>query len=438
MSRKITKLETLEQLPTRKRVAAYARVSCRKDEMLHSLAAQISAYSTLIQSRSDWEYVGVYADEAETGTKDSRPEFQRLIADCRAGLIDMVITKSISRFARNTVTLLETVRELKDLGICVYFDEQNIYTGSSDGELMLTILASYAQEESRSASENQKWKIRKDYNEGKPSNYMSIYGYDYNAGKLTVIPEEARVVQMIFDDYLSGLGMNSIMKKLTQLGIPTKCGGRWTENTVCSILKNEKFIGDLCLQKGFIVDHITKHHKKNKGELPKYYVKDNHPAIIEKATFEAVQAEMASRAAKINRPREFTFNEFSGIIGCGRCGANFRRKVNNAGTKYAKVVWACATYTNRGKEMCSAKQIPEGILKVKSAEALELAEHDPEKFTANINAITVPNDGILVFAFNDGTERTLIWENLSRRESWTDEMKQAARERALRGGEQNG
>ena len=299
MSRKITKLETLEQLPTRKRVAAYARVSCRKDEMLHSLAAQISAYSTLIQSRSDWEYVGVYADEAETGTKDSRPEFQRLIADCRAGLIDMVITKSISRFARNTVTLLETVRELKDLGICVYFDEQNIYTGSSDGELMLTILASYAQEESRSASENQKWRIRKDYNEGKSSNYMSIYGYDHSAGELTVIPEEAKVVQMIFNDYLAGLGINAIMKKLIRLKKPTKRGEQWTEGTVWSILKNEKF-------------------------------------------------------------------------------------------------------------------------------------------TANINAIRIPADGILVFKFKDNTELALTWENPSRRESWTDEMKQAARERALEGRRKNG
>ena len=278
MSRKITKLEAIEQLSSRKRVAAYARVSCGKDEMLHSLAVQVSAYSTLIQSRADWEYVGVYADEAETGTKESRPEFQRLIGDCRAGLIDMIITKSISRFARNTVTLLETVRELKNLGICVYFDEQNIYTDSSDGELMLTILASYAQEESRSASENQKWKIRKDYNEGKPSNYMSIYGYNHRDGTLTIIPEEAEVVRMIFNEYLLGLGINAIMKKLIRLKIPTKRGGEWTEGTVWSILRNEKYIGDLCLQKGYVVDHIGKRRKRNKGELAKYYIEDNHPA----------------------------------------------------------------------------------------------------------------------------------------------------------------
>ena len=152
MGRKITKLPQTAQLPKRLRVAAYARVSCGKDEMLHSLAAQVSFFSNLIQSNPEWEYVGVYADEAETGTKGSRPEFQRLIADCRASRIDLVLTKAISRFARNTVTLLETVRELKDLGVGVYFEEQNLHSLSGDGELMLTILASYAQEESRSVS----------------------------------------------------------------------------------------------------------------------------------------------------------------------------------------------------------------------------------------------------------------------------------------------
>jgi len=425
------------QLPSRQRVAAYARVSCGKDEMLHSLAAQVSFYSNLIQGKPEWEYVGVYADEAETGTKDSRPEFQRLIADCRSGRIDLVLTKSISRFARNTVTLLETVRELKNLGVGVFFEEQNLHSLSGDGELMLTILASYAQEESRSVSENCKWRIRKDFKEGKPSNNIRIYGYEYKAGKLTVIPEEAKVVRMIFADYLSGLGKNAIMKKLVRLGVPTKCGGRWSESTVGSILTNEKFIGDMCLQKGFIADHITKHWKPNNGELAKYYVEDSHEAIIDKETFEAVQAEMARRAAKANHPRKLTFSEFSGVITCGRCGAKFRKKVNAIGTKYAKVTWACATYTYRGKHECAAKRIPEDILKEKCAEALGLAEYDPAVFTARVAGITVPDDGVLVFTFKDGSERTVTWENRSRRESWTDEMKQAARERTM-GGADNG
>jgi len=228
VERKITKLPLAPQVLTRQRTAAYARVSCDKDAMLHSLAAQVSFYSDLIQSRPDWEYIGVYADEALTGTKGDRPEFQRLIADCRAGRIDFIITKSISRFARNTVDLLETVRELKSLGVGVFFEEQNINSLSGDGELMLTILAAYAQEESRSVSENCKWRIRKDFNEGKPAGYMHVYGYDYKAGKLTIVPEEAEVVRMIFADYLSGMGRNAIMKKLIALGIPTKCGGRWS------------------------------------------------------------------------------------------------------------------------------------------------------------------------------------------------------------------
>jgi DNA invertase Pin-like site-specific DNA recombinase len=414
-------------------VAGYARVSCGKDEMLHSLAAQVSHYSGLIQSRPEWEYVGVYADEALTGTKDTRPEFQRLIADCRAGRTDLVLTKSISRFARNTVTLLETVRELKALGIGVLFEEQGIHTLGADGELMLTILAGYAQEESLSTSENCKWRIRKDFREGKPSGHIRMYGYDFKDGKLTVIPEEADVVRMIFADYLGGMGKPAIVKKLTRLGVPTKGGGRWNESTIGGILANEKFIGDMCLQKGFITDHITKRHKPNKGELPKYYVEGSHEAIISRDTFDAVQAERARRAAKVNRPAPRVFSEFSGVIRCGRCGARFRRSINGAGTKYAKVTWACMTYIHRGKDECPARRIPEDILKAKCAEVLGLSEYNSEAFTATVAAIHVPADGALTFILKDGTEWTISWEHRSRRESWTDEMKAAAKAKSKEG-----
>ena len=188
MGRKITKLAVSEPIPTRERVAAYARVSCGKDEMLHSLAAQVSYYKEFIQSQSGWDFAGVYADEAVTGTKDNRVEFVRMLADCQSGKIDRVITKSISRFARNTVTLLETVRGLGELGIDVFFEEQNLHTASADGELLLTILASYAQEESRSVSENCKWRIRKDYQEGKLTGGVHMYGYDFRDGMLVVNP----------------------------------------------------------------------------------------------------------------------------------------------------------------------------------------------------------------------------------------------------------
>lgn len=430
MGRKVTKIEARTAMPTRKRVAAYARVSCGKDEMLHSLAAQVSFYSDLIQSRPDWEFAGVFADEAETGTKDSRPEFQKLIAECLARKVDMVITKSISRFARNTVMLLETVRNLKERDVDVYFEEQNIHTESADGELMLTILASYAQEESRSVSENCKWRYRNGFKEGKPSNNIRIFGYDYKNCHLTVIPEEAEVVRMIFADYLSGMGKNAIMKKLTKLGVPTKTGGRWSESTIGSILSNEKFIGDMRLQKGFISDHITKRIKPNRGELPMYYVEGTHEAIIDKETFAAAQEEIERRAAQSHHPKIKTLSEFSGIIHCARCGANFCKKVNGIGTKYAKVTWACRTFTYRGKHECAAKRIPEDILKSKCAEVLGLPEYNLDKFKAKVAAITVPDDGVLIFEFYDRTQMTVMWENPSRRESWTDDMKAAARERA--------
>lgn len=192
------------------RTAAYARVSSGKDAMLHSLSAQVSYYNSLIQSNPEWLFCGVYADEALTGTKDNRENFQRLLSECRAGRIDLIITKSISRFARSTVTMLETVRELKELAVDVYFEEQNIHSISPDGEFMLTLLGSYAQEESYSASENQKWRIRKDFEQGRLGS-ITILGYERNSdGTLIIVPEEAEIVRMIFNDFLSGMGKNAI------------------------------------------------------------------------------------------------------------------------------------------------------------------------------------------------------------------------------------
>ena len=203
------------KIPQRKRVAAYARVSSGKDAMLHSLSAQVSYYSDLIQNHSGWQYAGVYADEALTGTRDNRENFQRLLADCRDGMIDMVITKSISRFARNTITLLETVRELKTMGVDVYFEEQNIHSLSADGELMLTILASYAQEESLSVSENQKWRVRHNFENGMPWN-GTVLGYRYNQGTFEIEPEEAEIVRFIFGSYSNGTGATTIAKILNE------------------------------------------------------------------------------------------------------------------------------------------------------------------------------------------------------------------------------
>ena len=428
MSRTIRKITHLPSLPHRKQVAAYTRVSSGKDAMLHSLSAQVSYYSNLIQQNPGWGYAGVYVDEAVTGTKDARDDFRRLLEVCLAGKIDLILTKSISRFARNTVTLLETIRELKTLGVDVFFEEQNLHSIGADGELMLTILASYAQEESRSVSENCKWRIRNEFKKGNPTCGILMYGYDYHDGTLAINPQEADVVRMIYADYLSGMGKNAIMRKLVSLHIPTKQGGRWATNTVVSILTNEKLTGDMCLQKYYVTDHLTKRKKRNSGQLPRYYVEGSHDGIISHETFEAVRAEMTRRSQNYKHPvTKPEWSEFTGLLTCRRCGAHFRRKINACGTKYAKPTWTCMTYSYRGKEHCQAKRIPEDILKQKSAEVMGLDAYNSKRFKETVSSITVPDDGILVFMFRDGTERTVTWENRSRRESWTPEMREAAR-----------
>jgi len=437
MDRIITKTaQTAPILPAKLRVAAYARVSSGKDAMLQSLAAQVSYYSNLIQRRPDWEYAGVYADEALTGAKESRPEFQRLLADSEGGRIDIILTKSISRFARNTVTLLETVRKLKRLGVDVYFEEQNIHSLSSDGELMLTILASYAQEESLSASENCKWRIRNKFKEGIPTS-LRIYGYDYVGGKLFVNPKETEVVKMIYADYLGGMGKNAIMRKLLSLGISTKGNATWSESTVDHILRDEKYTGNMLLQKTYSENHLTKAKRINRGEFPMYYAEGTHEAIISMEIFKAVQNELARRAKQhMPNPRTPIFSEFTGKIHCGICEANFRRKINNAGTKYANPVWSCSTYNSKGKAYCASMQIPEKILTETATAVLGIGAYNPVVFSEKIKEIQVPESGVLVFVFTDGSQVTCTWEHKSRSESWTDEMRVAAREKA-KGGRQD-
>ena len=412
------------------RTAAYARVSSGKDAMLHSLSAQVSYYNSLIQNNPEWLFCGVYADEALTGTKDNRENFQKLISECRAGNIDLIITKSISRFARNTVTLLETIRELKELGVDVYFEEQNIHSISPDGEFMLTLLGSYAQEERYSASENQKWRIRKDFEQGRLGS-ITMLGYERNAdGTLIIVPEEAEIVRMIFNDFLSGMGKNAIANKLLAMGVPTKGGGIWTAWSIRRILKNEKYCGDLLLQKSYRENHITKRKMPNHGELPQYYVEEAHEAIIGKDTFQQVQELLKMKRDYFtpNNPTTGTY-PFTGIIHCGCCGKYYRRKVQRYRT-----TWICWTYNARGKKFCpESKQIPEDILYDKCCEVLELPEFDAEVFRAEIEDILVPKANVLTFLFKDGHEQTVHWEDHSRSEAWTAEKRSQAAECGKKG-----
>ena len=430
MTRTITKTKfPPAPLPSLTRVAAYARVSSGKDEMLHSLAAQVSYYSEHIQKHPGWLYSGVYADEAITGTKDNRPEFQRMIADCRQGKIDSIITKSISRFARNTVTLLETVRELKALGIDVYFEEQNIHTLSGEGELMLTILASYAQEESLSVSENCKWRIRQDFSKGKPGN-IKVFGYDLVDGQLEINTQEAETVRMIFADYLSGMGKNAIVKKLRDQGIPTMTNRNLQVNTIHTILRDEKYTGQLLMQKTFRSDHLNKIKKVNNGELLQYCIDDAHPPIIPANIFDKVQQEIARREKKyMPQPRTPIFSEFTGKIQCGICGASFRRKIVNAGTRFATAKWACSSYNTHGISACCMKPIPEDVLKRLAREVLGIDTYEQDTVASNIQKIIIQKFGEIEFHILDGRRELKTWRYPSRKDSWTDEMKQAAKQR---------
>ena len=300
MNMVITKIEAIPIIPKRIKVAAYARVSSGKEAMLNSLATQVSYYKRLIQNKHNWEFVGVYADKAITGTKDLRDEFQALLKDARAGKIDMIITKSISRFARNTVTLLEVVRELKDLNVDVYFEEQNIHTNSGEGEMILTFLATFAQEESRSVSENMKWRISKDFKAGLIWGGNSSLGYRLKDKKLYVVEDEAETVRLIYKLYLEGNADERICDILNLQGIKPYKAKKWNRSSVIKILTNYNYTGDLILQKTYRDNHLTKTMCINNGEYNKYLVLNAHEAIIDKVTFNDAQKMRRLKTKDIN------------------------------------------------------------------------------------------------------------------------------------------
>jgi len=423
--RKIKKIiPTVSSLPTRKRVAAYARVSVEKGRTLHSLSAQVSYYSEFIQKHPDWEYVGVYADSGETGTGKKRGEFELLIADCEAGKIDIILTKTISRFARNTVDLLETVRRLREIGVEVRFEEQNINSMSGDGELMMTILASFAQEESRSLSENVKWAIRKGFKEGK-TNSFNIYGYRWDGEKFIIHPEEAEVVRFIYTDYLDGFSPKAIARKLTAMGEKPMYVEKWSESTVRMMLENDKYVGDLRLQKVFVECHLSHRDKKNNGELPQYLISDAHEAIIDRETFATVQAEKERRktlgcfAGKVHNKSSFT----SKVI-CEVCNRPFHRSTRSRTNGKFKV-WVCANRKEGKPRECHVSDLPEYILEKVSAEALEVAEFDAEVFEKQVEQIIVPSSNTLVFHFYDGRVISKDWVSTARTDCWTPERRAA-------------
>lgn len=333
----------LNQTVVKRRVAAYARVSTDYEEQITSYQAQVRFYTNYIQSRSDWQFVDVYTDEGISALNTKKRDgFNRMIADALDGRIDLIITKSVSRFARNTVDSLSTIRKLKEHNVECYFEKENIWTFDGKGELLISIMSSLAQEESRSISENVTWGHRKRFAEGRVTMcYGSFLGYRKGEdGTPEIVPEEAEIVRYIFRHFIKGQTPYKIAAELTAQGVPTPGGKqKWTTGTIKSILTNEKYKGDALLQKKFTVDFLTKKTKRNEGEVQQYYVENSHPAIITPEEFDLVQAEFEKRA-KCGKQYSNTSIYASKIL-CGDCGEYFGAKVWHSNSKYRRVIYQC-------------------------------------------------------------------------------------------------
>ena len=376
------------QAPPQKRVAGYARVSTGSEEQLTSYEAQVDYYTNYIRSRPDWLFVDVYTDEGISATNTKKRDgFNRMISDALGGKIDLIVTKSVSRFARNTVDSLTTVRKLKEKGVEVYFEKENIYTLDSKGELLITIMSSLAQEESRSISENVTWGQRKRFADGKVSMpYKQFLGYRKGADGLPeIVPEEAQIVCRIYRTFMQGKTANAIAKQLTAQDIPTP-GGKtvWQASTINSILQNEKYRGDARLQKKFTVDFLQKKMKVNEGEVPQYYVEHSHPAIIPPAEWDLVQAEIARRKAA---GRQYSSGHaFSSKLVCRECGNYYGSKVWHSNDKYRRTIWQC-NGKFKGDHRCTTPHLTEDQIKALFLQAFGEVLEDKDSILENCRLI---------------------------------------------------
>ncbi len=373
----------------RKRVAAYCRVSTDDEEQLNSFSSQVKYYTELIEKEPDWMMAGVYSDEAITGTMVAKREgFQRMIKACLDGEVDMVITKSISRFARNTLDTLKYVRTLKEKGIAVYFEDEKINTLSMDGELLLVVLSSVAQQEVENISNNVKKGLAMKMSRGEIVGFAGAYGYDYDpeTKKITVNHEQAKIVQFIFNRYVTGTGTSTIARELQQMGVLNPSGlKKWHQTTVAGIIRNEKYVGDLLQGKTFTVDPISHRRLENQGESDKYLLKDHHEAIVTREVFEKAQEILAKRGEchsnarlKEGEYRSLYTNKyaFSCKCRCGFCGATLTRRRWHSG-KYKKIIWLCITASKNGKKYCpNCKAIPEDALKSAFVESYKIMTRD--------------------------------------------------------------
>lgn len=373
MGKKITKIEPVKQKQAAeyaapKRVCAYCRVSTSSAEQKNSFEAQVQYYTRFIEEKPNWILVGIYADETRSGTKvKSRDRFQQMIQDCRQGKIDLILTKSVTRFARNTVDSINTIRMLKELGVEVYFEKERVGTLSQKNEQLLTILSSIAQGESESISTNSRWSIVRRFQNGTFIISSPAYGYrkDEN-GNLIIQPEEAAIVRRIFDEYLGGKGSYAIAKELQAEGVPTiRTAKAWQDNVVKWILQNPVYEGDLLYQKTYTTEGVPFTKKYNHGELPKYLVSDNHEPIISREEAEAVRQIYEYRRQKHHMDNVEIYQSryaFSSRIICGECGSTFRRQKIYIGKPYEKIQWSCRQHI-ADITKCRQKPIREDVIR---------------------------------------------------------------------------
>ena len=392
MAKKVRKIPaTLNQFTSepvavrrKMKVAGYARVSTDREEQATSYEAQMTYYKTYIEGHEDWEFVGMYSDEGITATNTKKRDgFNQMVEDALDGKIDLIITKSVSRFARNTVDSLTTIRKLKDKGIEVYFEKENIWTLDAKGELMITIMSSLAQEESRSISENTTWGKRKQFADGKGSVAFSWFlGYDKD---FKINEEQAATVRLIYRLFISGLSFYAITKELESRGIKSPSGkDRWHISTVKSILTNEKYRGDALLQKQYTTDFLQKKRKTNNGEIPQYYVEEHHEAIIPPAQFYFVQSELARRE---HNGRYSGVSIFSNKIKCGCCGGWYGSKVWHSTDKYRKVIYRCNRKYGKDTPPCNTPHLTEEEIKQMFLKALNALVDAKEETIDNLQGL---------------------------------------------------
>lgn len=387
----------------RKRVCAYCRVSTEYEEQQGSFNEQCRHYEELIKNKKDWEFAGVFFDEGITGTKDYlRGGFMEMIELCRKKKIDMIITKSIQRFARNKLDSMRYVNELRQLGIAVYFDKEHINSLNEKDDIAFSLFASIAEEESRDTSTNIRWSMKRKFEKGDSTmGIEKLYGYSKDKdGNVLIDEEEAIVVRWIYDLYLQGCSTGEIAKKLQAENIPTcKKKGIWYESTVKSILTNEKYCGNALLQKTFCKDFIYGKREKNKGQVPSYYVEDSHPHIVEKEIFEEVQKERArrtcmyhaGRGSKNSRNGKYSKYILSNLLICEECGQPFRR-CTYTNYEEKKNVYRCYSRTKYGKRYCkNSPTLDEKILKSLILEAvnevISISNEDVKKIQQNVGKV---------------------------------------------------